>query len=113
MEGFSDDLAAFIAGSTLEAGSDTTAPQITAFVMAMLLFPAVQRKAQLEIDRVCGDRLPGLEDEANLQYIRACAKEILRWFPVTVLAFPHAVTRDDEYMGYKIPKGATVMANVW
>ena len=34
--------------------------------------------------------------------------------PTTILgAVPHAVTRDDEYMGYKIPKGAGVMNNVW
>ncbi|KAI4851001.1 cytochrome P450 [Aureobasidium sp. EXF-8845] len=114
-EGFSDDQAAYISGTLLEAGSDTTSNTLYAFVQAMLLFPQVQKKAQDEIDRVVGkDRLPTMEDEPALQYIRGCVKESLRWMPTTILgSVPHAVTRDDVYMGYKIPKGAAVMNNVW
>lgn len=114
-EGFSDDQAAYISGTLLEAGSDTTSSTLYAFVQAMLLFPQVQRKAQAEVDRVTGpDRLPIMEDLANLQYIRACMKETLRWMPTTILgAVPHAVTQDDEYMGFFIPKGAGVVNNVW
>ncbi|KAH8883132.1 cytochrome P450 [Thozetella sp. PMI_491] len=113
VEGFSDDLAGFIAGSALEGGSDTTAPEIVAFVQAMLLYPEVQKAAQREVDRVCGGRLPVIEDQEALQYIRACAKESIRWFPTAVLGFPHSVIQDDEYEGYRIPKDATVMFNVW
>ncbi|KAK5276629.1 hypothetical protein LTR14_012559, partial [Exophiala xenobiotica] len=55
-----------------------------------------------------------MEDEPNLQYIRACIKETLRWMPTTILgAVPHAVTKEDEYLGYRIPKGAGVLNNVW
>ncbi len=113
MDGFSDDLAAFLAGSALEGGSDTTSTELIAFIKALLLYPEVQKKAQEELDRVCGDRLPDMSDEPNLRYIRACIKETLRWFPTAVLGLPHAVIRDDEYMGYKIPKGAGVLFNVW
>ncbi|CEL03747.1 Putative Cytochrome P450 [Aspergillus calidoustus] len=114
-DGFSDDQASYISGTLLEAGSDTTSSTLYAFVQAMLLFPDVQRKAQEEIDRVIGpDRLPVMDDLQDLQYIRACMKESLRWMPTTILgAVPHAVTQDDEYMGYFIPKGAGVMNNVW
>ncbi|KAJ0423302.1 cytochrome P450 [Aspergillus carlsbadensis] len=114
-DGFSDDQASYISGTLLEAGSDTTSSTLYAFVQAMLLFPDVQRKAQEEIERVVGpDRLPVMDDLPNLQYIRACMKESLRWMPTTILgAVPHAVTQDDEYMGYFIPKGAGVMNNVW
>lgn len=114
VENFSDDQAAYISGTLLEAGSDTTSSTLYAFVLAMLLYPDVQKKAQEEIDRVTGQRLPTMEDEPQLQYIRACIKETLRWMPTTILgAVPHAVTKDDEYMGYLIPKGAGVMNNVW
>ncbi|KAL1885839.1 hypothetical protein Plec18167_001335 [Paecilomyces lecythidis] len=114
-DGFSDDQAAYISGTLLEAGSDTTSSTIYAFIQAMVLFPEVQRKAQAEIDQVIGsNRLPTMDDLPNLQYIRACMKEALRWMPTTILgAVPHAVTQDDEYMGYLIPKGAGVMNNVW
>ncbi|CAN9193775.1 unnamed protein product [Alternaria alternata] len=112
-EGFSDALAGYTSGSLLEAGSDTTAATLVGFIQAMVLFPEVVKAAQEELDRVCGDRFPTLEDEPNLPYIRGCVKESMRWMPTDILGVPHAVIRDDEYMGYKIPKGAGVMWNVW
>ncbi|KAJ0312229.1 hypothetical protein COL516b_001301 [Colletotrichum fioriniae] len=112
--GFSDALAGYISGSALEAGSDTTASTLTGFVQAMVLHPSVQKQAQEELDRVCGtERLPNMDDWDSMPYIRACIKESLRWMPTAILGLPHAVIQDDEYMGYKIPKGAGVMLNVW
>ncbi|ROT34502.1 cytochrome P450 family protein [Sodiomyces alkalinus F11] len=112
---FDDDQAAYVSGTLLEAGSDTTSSTLYAFVQAMLLYPEVQQKAFEEIDRVVGrDRMPTMEDDCDLPYIRACMKETLRWMPTTILgAVPHAVTHDDYYEGYLIPKNAGVMNNVW
>jgi hypothetical protein len=73
----------------------------------------LRASAQAEIDRVCGDRLPTMEDEPRMQYVRGCVKESLRWMPTPILGMVRAPTRDDVYMGYRIPKGATVMMNVW
>lgn len=114
-EQFSDDQAAYIGGTLLEAGSDTTSSTLYGFVQAMLLFPDAQHKAKEEIDRVIGsDRMPTMEDMCDLPYIRSTMKETLRWMPTTILgAVPHAVTQDDEYMGYFIPGGAGVLHNVW
>jgi cytochrome P450 len=112
-EGFTDDLAAYISGSVLQAGSETTASILVGFVQAMLIRPEVAKAAQEELDRVCGDRFPDLNDVPNLPYIRACAKESLRWMPGFFLGIPHAVTKEDTYQGYRIPKGAIVILNVW
>ena len=112
-EGFSDDLAAYISGSLLQAGSETTSGVLVGFIQAMVIFPEIAKKAQEEIDRVCGDRMPDLNDVPDLPYIRACMKESLRWMPGVPLGTPHAVTQDDEYMGYRIPEKATVILNVW
>lgn len=113
--GISDDLASYITGTLLEAGSETTANTLIGFLCAMLVFPEVAKKAHDEIDRVVGpDRMPMPEDEPNLQYIRGCVKESLRWLPTTILgAIPHALTKDDFYVGYRLPKGAGVMNNVY
>lgn len=78
-------------------------------MQAMVLFPEVAKAAQEELDRVCGDRLPTLEDMPDLPYIHGCVKESMRWMPTDILGVPHAVIRDDEYMGYTIPKGAGVI----
>lgn len=112
-EGLSDDLAAYISGQILQAGSETTASIIVGFIQAMVIHPDVAKAAQEELDRVCEGRLPDLNDVPNLPYIRACAKECFRWQPGLLLGVPHAVTSDDVYMGHRIPKGATVIMNVW
>lgn len=103
----------YMSGVQLEGGTDTSTAELIAFIMAMLLFPDVQKAAQNEIDGVCGDRLPRMEDQASLPYIRACVKETLRWFPTAVLALPHALSQDDQYRGYHIPKKATIAINAW
>jgi cytochrome P450 len=114
-EGFSDDQAAYIAGTVLEAGSDTTSNSLYPFIQAMVVFPEVQKQAQEAVDRVCSeDKPPTMEDEPNIPYIRACIKETLRWMPTTPTGgVPRAVTEDDNYMGYTIPKGAGVMISTW
>jgi len=108
-------LTPLISRTLLEAGSDTTASTMVGFIQAMACFPEVQKKAQAEIDRVIGsDRLPTMADEPQLPYIRAMIKETLRWMPTTILgAVPHATSKEDEYNGYYIPQGASVMLNVW
>lgn len=76
----------------------------------MALFPEVQRKAQAELDRVVGPtRLPEFEDLDNMPYMRAVIMEILRWMPVTPFGVPHFTSEEDEYKGYRIPKGTTIL----
>tara|TARA_R110002003_G_scaffold40_2_gene2568 strand:- start:6625 stop:6966 length:342 start_codon:yes stop_codon:yes gene_type:complete len=110
----SDHQAAYLSGSLLEAGSDTTSAILIGFVQAMMVFPEVQQRAQEEIDRVCGThRLPNMDDAPDLPYLRAIVKESIRWMPTTFMAVPHSAIQDDYYMGYRIPAGATVLINVW
>ena len=79
----------------------------------MLHNPAAMRKVQEELDRVVGqNRFPTFEDQASLPYLDAFIKELNRWQPIAPLAVPHAVTADDVYEGYFIPKGTTVVPNI-
>ena len=80
----------------------------------MVLNPGAMRKAQEELDRVVGrDRLPDFSDRENLPYIDAVVKEVLRWAAPVPLSVPNRVIQDDEYRGYFIPAGSTVIQNVW
>ena len=79
-------------------------------MIAMSLYPEVQRKAQEELDHVVGpDRLPEFSDYNDLVYIQAITLEAMRWMPVLPLGVYHRVMTDDEYMGYFIPKGTVIV----
>ena len=81
-----DDFLAYGAGSTLEAGSDTTTSSIVSFILCMLSHPHALQKARAEIDQVVGpDRLPDFDDEERLPYFMACLKESLRLRPATLI----------------------------
>ena len=48
-------------------------------MIAMSLYPEVQRKAQEEIDQVVGkDTLPSFSDMGSLPYVRAICAEAMR-----------------------------------
>jgi len=84
------------------------------FLLAMLLYPNAQKRAQDEIDAVVGvDRLPDFDDKPSLPFLEAIFRETLRWYPVVPLGIPHASTNSDIYRGYDIPAGALVIANIW
>jgi cytochrome P450 len=80
----------------------------------MAIHPETQKKAQKEIDQLLeGERLPTLSDQDDLPYVSALIKEIYRWYTPVPISLPKALMEDDVYKGYHIPKGATVMENVW
>jgi hypothetical protein len=103
----------FVLGNLYEA-SHTMPMVLEVFVMASVLHPEPVRQAQAELDEVVGShRLPSFEDAPRLPFLDAFIREVMRWRPITPGGMAHAVTQDDEYMGYHIPKGATVVANHW
>ncbi|KAB5513233.1 cytochrome P450 [Coniochaeta sp. 2T2.1] len=83
------------------------------FLLAMVLHPVWQKKAQEEIDRVCGNRMPTIKDYADLPTVRACLKETVRWRSGVPLGVPHQAEKDDEYRGVQIKKGTIILACEW
>ncbi|KAH8422446.1 cytochrome P450 [Aspergillus melleus] len=105
---------AYDLGILANAGMETTSAVMQIFVLAAVTRPRFISVAQEELDRVIGpDRLPDFSDRDNLPYISAIVEETLRWKPMVPGGFPHATQRDDTYMGYRIPKGATVIPLFW
>ncbi|KAF2019858.1 cytochrome P450 [Aaosphaeria arxii CBS 175.79] len=105
----------YIPASLFGAGSDTTASTLCSAFLALVTHPDTLAAAHAELDSVIGpSRSPTFDDEPHLPYIRALAKEVLRWRPVAVLGgTPHASTEDDHYEGYYIPSGTTILGNSW
>ena len=80
------------------------------FILAMAVYPDVQKKAQAELDLCIGSkRLPTFEDYPSLPYIKAILLECMRWHAAVPLGLPHCLIVDDEYNGYRIPQGTTVI----
>ncbi|KAG2153366.1 cytochrome P450 [Suillus clintonianus] len=102
------------AATVFIAGFETSSSILHGFILAMVLYPKVQAKAQAEIDTFVGStRLPSFEDRPSLPYIEAILRELLRWSPAIPLGVSHATSSDDIFEGYFIPKGACVTLNVW
>ncbi|EIN09172.1 cytochrome P450 [Punctularia strigosozonata HHB-11173 SS5] len=92
---------------------DTTISLTTSFFLAMMLHPEAQAKAHAEIDRVVGrQRLPTIADRAALPYTEALIMELMRWAPPIPLT-SRPLSGDQVYDGYLLPKGSTVIANIW
>ncbi|KAF5381630.1 hypothetical protein D9615_005548 [Tricholomella constricta] len=102
------------AGMSYAAGTESTLSALSSFVLAIVCHPEVQAKGQEELDRVIGyTRLPDFSDRESLPYITAIVKELLRWSPVAPLGLPHMATNNDEYNGFFIPAGTTIVGNTW
>jgi len=113
-QNLTDQEAAWVAGSLYVGGSETTSSQLSWFMLAMVLHPEAQRRAQEEIDRVVGrDRVPTFKDQDDLPYITALVKETSRWRTVGPIGVPHRLAQDDFYNGYFLPKDTLCIVNVW
>ncbi|TCD68727.1 hypothetical protein EIP91_010011 [Steccherinum ochraceum] len=109
-----ETIARDVAGVAYAGASETTTAKAEAFVLAMAMFPEVQRRAQAELDRVVGaSRLPDFNDLSALTYLQAVIMENLRWMPTLPLGVPHFIQEEDEYEGFRIPKGSVVISNIW
>ncbi|TDL25716.1 cytochrome P450 [Rickenella mellea] len=109
-----DDIVKWSVAGLYAGGADTTTSAMKTFFLAMALNPSIQRRAQAEVDEITGStRLLTPDDIPALPFVDAILKECVRWAPVAELGLPHRVTRDDEYRGFRVPRGAMVLANIW
>ncbi|KAF4435967.1 cytochrome p450 [Fusarium acutatum] len=114
---FTEEETYFMAGTLIEAGSDTTRTTLMVMMAAAVLYPDWVERVQKQLDSVCGynaQRLPTFDDMTNLPLLKGVVKEALRWKPTTAeTGVPHALTKDDSFDGYHIPAGTVVTYNSW
>ena len=109
-----DEEAAYLAMSTISAGSDNTRIPLNALVMAALCHPYVMTKAREEADAVCGGparRLPAISDIPKMPYTCALVKEVVRWRPAVPLVPQHQLIQDLEFEDYHFPAGTEFFVN--
>lgn len=114
----SNFLPRFLMGNVLSffiAGSNTVAVTIH---WHMLNFAnnadTLQARVQQEIDEVVGrERQPTWEDRNKMPSTMACIWEMYRWKTVSPLGVPRGAGEDTVFDDYYIPKGTTIIPNVW
>ncbi|EDO46999.1 predicted protein [Nematostella vectensis] len=95
-------------------GLETTTSTLRWFFVYMMSNPEVQARVHAELDDVIGrDVMPRWEDKDRLPYLEAVIAETLRLSSVVALAVPHKTIQDTTLEGYDIPKGTTVLLNIW
>ena len=78
----------------------------------MAKYPAIQKRAQLEIQNSIGDRTPTSADRQNLKLIEAIICEIFRVSAFVQFAVSRAI-RATTLKGYTIPKDSIVFLNMY
>ncbi|KAG1835390.1 cytochrome P450 [Suillus subalutaceus] len=105
---------AYLSGSLVGAGSDTTAVAISTVLMAAARFPHLQAHVHEELEAIIGrETTPTFEDWSQLVQVQAFILEAFRWRPVNPIGLPHRATKDIIWNGMCIPAGATVFGNHW
>nr|AYV65219.1 flavonoid 3'-hydroxylase [Rosa hybrid cultivar] len=96
------------------AGTDTSSSTVEWAIAELIRHPHMLARAQKELDDFVGhDRLVTESDIPNLPYLQAVIKETFRLHPSTPLSLPRMAAESCAINGYHIPKGSTLLVNVW
>ncbi|XP_057954481.1 cytochrome P450 76T24-like [Malania oleifera] len=103
------------------AGTDTTSSTVEWAMAELLCHPEVMARAQAELKQISDqdDKDKGeikiIEESeiSKLPYLQAVVKETFRLHPPVPFLVPHKAEASVEIMGYRVPKGAQVLVNVW
>ncbi|CAN1312232.1 Flavonoid 3'-monooxygenase [Linum perenne] len=96
------------------AGTDTSSSTVEWAIAELIRSPKIMAQLQSELDSVVGrDRLVTELDLPKLPYLQAVIKETFRLHPSTPLSLPRIAAESCEINGRHIPKGATLLVNVW
>ncbi|XP_078721395.1 steroid 21-hydroxylase-like [Lampetra fluviatilis] len=98
----------------LVGGSETTAITLVWAIAFLMHDPQLQERLHAELLGAVGRaRAPLYADRFATPLLRATITEVLRTRPVAPLGIPHLTTRDTSVGGYQLPRGTTVIPNLW
>ncbi|XP_020579081.1 cytochrome P450 71A21-like [Phalaenopsis equestris] len=112
---FDDTSIKAITKDMLIAGTDSTSIPMEWAMVELLRHPIAMKKLKEEITNVvgCNETVVKEEQLAEMSYLKAIVKEVLRLHPPTTLIVRRLLTGDTIIKGYRIPKGTMVFINAW
>jgi len=105
---FNNDDAANEIVTMVLAGHETTATALAWAWNLLATHPRVEAALAEEVDAVCGNRAPSIDDIPQLKYTAAVFQEALRLYP-SAPVFGRRPSEDLELAGYRIPRGASIL----
>jgi cytochrome P450 len=96
-------------GIMLGAGHETTANALAWTFYLLSVNSSVETELHREVDAVLGDRVPTVDDLADLPYTRMVIEEALRLYPPAWTLAGRRAIEDDAIDGYRIPAGSLVL----
>ncbi|KAK1407210.1 hypothetical protein QVD17_38824 [Tagetes erecta] len=96
------------------AGTETTATTVEWVMASIMRDHNIMKKVQEELVEIVG--LNNIVEESHLpklKYLDATIKETLRLYPILPLLLPRSPSKTCIVGRYTIPKGCTVILNVW
>ncbi|XP_051885538.1 vitamin D 25-hydroxylase isoform X2 [Pristis pectinata] len=104
----------YTVGELIIAGTETTTNALRWAILYMALYPNIQEKVHQEIDTIVGkNQIPSLENKSQMPYTEAVLHEVLRYCNIAPLGIFRATTKNTVVRGYSIPKGTTVITNLY
>ncbi|KAL6478064.1 hypothetical protein MHYP_G00138990 [Metynnis hypsauchen] len=107
----------FVEGTVTDligAGQDTVSTVMQWILLLLVKYPDMQAELQQQIDKVVGrDRLPSMDDKADLAFLEAFIYETMRYTSFVPVTIPHSTTSDVTIEGLHIPKDTVVFINQW
>ncbi|HET6357783.1 cytochrome P450 [Streptomyces sp.] len=98
--------------TTFAAGHETTAVTLTWAFYLISQHREVLIRAQEEVDRELGDRMPTMADLARMPYLLQIFEEALRMYPSAPIV-PRLTLKDTVLGGHHVPKGSRVLVNLF
>ncbi|PIA50818.1 hypothetical protein AQUCO_01200227v1 [Aquilegia coerulea] len=96
------------------AGTETTSSTTEWAMTELLRSPEKMNTLCKELEDVVGhNRKIEESDIEELHYLRAVVKETLRLHPPLPFLLPRRAVKDNNFMGYHIPKDTQILVNVW
>lgn len=111
-EGMSDQQLRDEVLTTFAAGHETTAVTLSWTLYLLSQNRQVLARAQQEVDAALGGRMPVKDDLPAMPYALQVFEESLRLYPSAPIV-PRLALKDTELGGYRVPRGARILVNLY